>query len=332
MTLSVERPVFADEPEAGARWALKMLAADQRLRDAFLDSSQLATIFKPAADRYIVAAGFDELRPKLDLLAGKGYRTGVEQVGEEARTVQEVTLVIGEYLALIERLRRGGQPDTGAVQLGFDLSNVGMLESRSVAVENTARLLDAAAEVGSSIVISMERSEFVDGVLAAFAELAVGHDNVGLTVQAHLHRTADDLPAVLATGRKIRLVKGVYRESADVALPRSSELVDRYVELAVRIVEAGAPLAVATHDAVVLERLRSIGLLQSVVEVEMLHGVQPTLLRELKSTGVPCRIATVYGANWWLHFLHRLSEYPQNVVTALADLADPGRIQFGSLY
>lgn len=318
-------------PDAKARWALKALAADSRLRDAFLDSPLLASVLRPAADRYIVAANVEELLPKLATLDAKGYRTGVEQVGEEARTADEVDAVIAGYLGLAERLQADSTV-SGPVQLGFDLSNVGLLESRDAARGNTARLLDAGAELGSDIVLSMERSSFVDDILTVFHDLAPEHGNIGLTVQAHLHRTANDLPGLLAQGRKIRLVKGVYQENENVALPRGQELNDRYVALSEEIVEAGVPLAVATHDTDLLVRLKTAGVLDSAVEVEMLHGVQPLLLRDLKNGGVPCRVATVYGANWWLHFLHRLSEYPQNVVTALADLADPDRVRFGSLY
>jgi hypothetical protein len=36
--------------------------------------------------------------------------------------------------------------------------------------------------------------------------------------------------------------------------------------------------------------------------------------------------------NWWLHFLHRVAEYPSNVLTALADLREPARIEFGHDY
>jgi|SRR5699024_9228565 len=331
MTPPKNRQAPPDPSDTEARWALKALAADPRLREAFLDSPLPASVLQPAADRYIVAADIEGLLPKLETLTAKGYRTGVEQVGEEARTTDEVDAVIAGYLTLMERLRTDSTM-TAPVQLGFDLSNVGLLKSRDTARANTARLLDAGAELGSNIVLSMERSSFVDDILTVFHDLAPRHGNIGLTVQAHLHRTADDLPKLLSQGRKIRLVKGVYWENEDVALPRGQELNDRYVTLSEKIIEAGVPLTTATHDTDLLARLKNDGVLDAAVEVEMLHGVQPALLRDLKNDGVPCRVATVYGANWWLHFLHRLSEYPQNVVTALADLADPGRVRFGTLY
>jgi proline dehydrogenase len=309
---------------------LKKLAADSRCRSAFLDDPLLASLLAPAAERYIVAADRDGLYERLPVLEAKGYRTGVEFVGEEARSADEVHAVIDEYGELIERHRDAAL--TKPVQLGFDLSNVGSLISPQTGADNTAALLEAAAPQGIGVVISMERSCFVDDILTVFKGLAENHENVALTVQAHLHRTEDDLAGVLPLGRKIRLVKGVYDEGPDAALPRGPELNDRYARLLERILDHGNPVAVATHDATLLQLLEGRDLLERIDELEMLHGCRPPLLKTYKDRGVPCRVATVYGRNWWLHFLHRLAEYPPGVITALADVHQPERVRFGTEY
>jgi proline dehydrogenase len=312
-----------------ATTALKTLAADPALRAAFVEGPALSRVLGTAAKRYIVAEDRDTLAGRLKVLADKGYRTGVEHVGEEAVDPAEIEGVVHEYLHLIDEADPvADQP----VQLGFDLSNVGLLVSAELAVRNTARILEAARAKNMGVVISMERSGFVDSIVDAFDELAPHHANVGLTLQAHLHRTTDDLSRVARHGRKVRLVKGVYRESPDVALPRGPELDARYADLAERLLSHGVELACATQDPHVHELLDRRGLLSRIAELEMLHGVRPALLRAQRERGIPCRVATVYGTNWWLHFLHRLAEYPPNVLTALADLADPGRVRFAAEY
>jgi proline dehydrogenase len=309
--------------------ALKALAADPACREAFLRSPALSELFAVPAGRYVVASDRMTLRSRLDVLSGKGYRVGVEYVGEEASDPAEIEAICQEYLALVDEAAAGA---ANPVQLGYDLSNVGLLVSRELAVENTVRILRAAATKGMSVVISMERSGFVDGIIGVFDELAPAHPNLGLTLQAHLHRTESDIDLVATHGRKVRLVKGVYRESADIALPRGPELARRYADLAAALLDRGARLACGTHDAAVLSLLDERGITCGLEEIEMLHGVQPALLRRYRERGVRCRVATVYGENWWLHFLHRLAEYPPNVLTALADLADPDRVRFGAEY
>lgn len=321
-------PELDREILAGGTAALKMLAADPALRAAFVRFPALRELFAVAADRYVVGRDRAAMWSRLAVLAGKSYRVGVEFVGEEASDPAEIEAVVQEYLALVEEAPDDGDP----VQLGFDLSNVGLLISRSLAVENTARILRAAAAKNMPLVISMERSGFVEQILTAFDELAPAHPNVGLVLQAHLHRTPDDLDRVATHGRKVRLVKGVYQEGTDVALARGPELTERYADLAGALLDRGVQLACGTHDAAVLTRLNERGLIPRLAEVEMLHGVRPELLRWFRERGVPCRVSAVYGENWWLHFLHRLAEYPPNVLTALADLADPGRVRFGVAY
>ncbi len=317
------------EDLGSAATALKTLAADPALRAAFVDGPALSRFLRTAAGRYIVAEDRATLAGRLKLLEDKGYRTGVEYVGEEVVDPAEIEGVVHEYLDLID----GADADAAnPVQLGYDLSNVGSLVSPELAVRNTDRILEAALEKNIKVLISMERSGFVDSILDAFDEIAPRNPNVGLTVQAHLHRTEDDLARVARHGRKVRLVKGVYRESPTVALPRGPELNDRYLRLAESLLDYGVELACATQDPRVHTLLERRGLIERVTEIEMLHGVRPSVLRARRVEGLPCRVATVYGTNWWLHFLHRLAEYPPNVLTALADLADPARVRFAAEY
>jgi proline dehydrogenase len=239
-----------------------------------------------------------------------------------------VEQVVAEYLALIDLADGTAEP----IQLGFDLSNVGLLISRTLVLDNVATILHAAAAKNMTVVLSMERSTFVDQIIDVFTELAPAHPNLGLTVQAHLHRTSGDLDRVTAYGAKIRLVKGVYREVSTVALPRGRQLDERYVDLAEGLLARGVALACGTHDAALLQKLDEREVLGRLIELEMLHGVRPDVLKHYRERGVPCRVAAVYGENWWLHFLHRLAEYPPNVLTALADLGRASPPQFGRDY
>ena len=44
----------------------------------------------------------------------------------------------------------------------------------------------------------------------------------------------------------------------------------------------------------------------------------------MKNQGqVKARVSAVYGINWYLHLLHRVAEFPQNIFLALDDVASP---------
>ena len=308
--------------------ALKKLALNQECRDAFSKDSLFFKLFEQAAHRYIVSSDREGLADKLQLLHDKGYRLGVEYVGEENHDPRVVQAFVDEYLKSIQTFSRAGLTP----QLGFDLSAVGMLISQETAYRNAATILSAAAEHNIPVMISMEHSSAVDKILEVYAQLAPDHSNVGLTVQAHLHRTVADLPEIIGYGRKIRLVKGVYNEAREIALPRGAELDERYLTLLADILETNIAVSCATQDPNLIKRIFDQGYHSQIQELEMLHGVQPETLRKAKEAGLACRIAAVYGDSWYLHFLHRLAESPENVLEALADFYEPSRIVFGAGY
>ncbi|MFB7280108.1 proline dehydrogenase family protein [Streptomyces hydrogenans] len=314
--------------EAASR-GLRMLAADPRCREAFTaPGSLLQDLASPAARRYVLAAGRDEFLVHLTALRDKDYRIAVEFVGEENSDPAGIERVVEEYLAVL-----AAEPLPG--QLGFDLSNLGLAVSRELARDNTARVTRAAAARGADVVLSMERAPAVDAVLDTYRELAADHPNLGVTLQAYLHRTPADLDAIPLDGRRIRLVKGAFAAPADTALGRGPALDERYLALAAELADRGALVSLATQDATVLAAARERGLLDRVHEIEMLHGVRPALLREYHALGHPCRIYATYGENWWLHLLHRLAEHPPMVLTALADIAErhlDGRHAVGAHY
>ena len=86
--------------------------------------------------------------------------------------------------------------------------------------------------------------------------------NVGVCLQAYLHRTADDLSSLIGLGGGVRLVKGAYREPAAVAYPRKRDVDDNYLALVERMLSAEARSAglravFGTHDRRMIEGRRS---------------------------------------------------------------------------
>jgi proline dehydrogenase len=67
------------------------------------------------------------------------------------------------------------------------------------------------------MVISAEGSDRTDAVLALHRSLCERFDHVGITVQARLHRTVEDIRELLARPGRIRLVKGAFFALVDAA-------------------------------------------------------------------------------------------------------------------
>lgn len=58
--------------------------------------------------------------------------------------------------------------------------------------------------------VSMEESDKTESIWKLYERLAVRHGNVGITVQAHLHRSLADLLRLLELPGKLWIVKGAF--------------------------------------------------------------------------------------------------------------------------
>ncbi|MGX0978450.1 proline dehydrogenase [Roseovarius sp. MBR-51] len=313
-----------------AAMGLRRLAANPVVRERFSGDAAIRNLFASPVSRYIVGGSIEEAAENFNVLNGKGYLIGAEHVGEEISDAVQVERVVEENIRFLKAARE--HPFSEGLQLGFDLSSVGMLISRELAAENTAKIAEVAATQGATIMISMERTSHTDQILDIFKSLAASHKNLGITIQAYLKRTIGDLPDLIMTGRRIRLVKGVYDEHPTLALPRGSALDDQYMEIAAKLASSSTHFSIATHDSRLIQRLREEGLLEKALEVDALHGCNPDLQRALKDEGITSRVTGVYGEEWLLHFLHRLAEHTPNLLEAFADFYDPSRVVFGARY
>ena len=94
----------------------------------------------------------------------------------------------------------------------------------------------------------MEGSAFTDATLRVFCSVDAPRDVVGIAIQAYLRRSEGDVEELLKRGVRIRLVKGAYKEPADIAFARKRDVDRNYQELTEKLLHSGIYHAIATHD------------------------------------------------------------------------------------
>jgi proline dehydrogenase len=192
-----------------------------------------------------------------------------------------------------------------------------------VAFGHASALAQAARDAGLELMISMEGSERTAAILALHRRLCERFDNVGITLQANLYRTEDDMAAALARPGRIRLVKGAYEEPADVARTRGLAVDAACRDLMHALLASGHACSIATHDPALLGQAHAFiqehGPNGQAVEFEMLYGITPERLQAMRDRGYRTRIYLPYGRAWYLYLCHRLAEYPPNIYQAIVD-------------
>jgi len=265
--------------------------------------------------RFVAGETLREGMETAQMLRASGMAVILDHLGENVSAQAQATAATDAYVDAAESLHADPTLD-GAIsvkltQLGLDLST-------QLATENLSRVLDTA---GSTLVmIDMESHDYVDRTLDVYRKLRVDHDQIGVCIQACLHRStrdAFDLPE----GAIVRLVKGAYLEPQSVAFARRAEVRAAFGGLFATLAARDATIHVATHDPALVEGARRFG--YDRVEYQMLYGVRTDLQRKLVADGLPVRVYVPYGGEWYPYLTRRLAERPATLWFFLRNLARP---------
>lgn len=273
---------------------------------------------KKAVARFMPGEDVESALAAARQLHDQHIRTVLTYLGENVTSAEQAGQAAAQYvdvLGKISRMELDGHVSVKLTQLGLDIEV-------AEATRNLESIVEHAASTGSNVWIDMEASSYVQPTLEVFRTVRARHENVGLCLQAYLHRTPKDLQDLLAIGAAIRLVKGAYQEPDTVALQRKQDVNKAFLEMAVEMAEhppAGATIAhgVATHDVRIVDELGRIGAERqwgrAAYEVLMLYGIRKPDQLRLAASGVPMRVLISYGEAWFAWYMRRLAERPANV-------------------
>jgi len=272
---------------------------------------------KKAVSRFMPGETPEDALRVAKVLEARGIETIVTCLGENVVTEEDANGVHQHYLAVVDKIHEQGlrtHPSVKLTHMGLDLGV-------EVAQRGVAQLAAAAAQNGSFLWVDMEYARYVDETLDVLDAVRSDQENVGVCLQAYLHRTPEDLRRLAGAGVPIRLVKGAYNEAPDVAIQRKSDVDRAFFELGVELARAyqgsGQRHALATHDVPLIRRIqRALGPPtdgEHPFEVQMLYGIRRPAQRQLADEGIPVRILISYGDAWFPWYMRRLAERPANV-------------------
>jgi len=302
--------------------ALRELAINEEAKGRFLTDPLLRPFMQRVSQRYVAGSTVHDVIVRAAMINQSGHRASAEYMGESVRDEAFAMAETDVFMQLVHAI--GDQRLDCSIS--FDLSHIGSLVDPELGYRNARDIARAASAIGKEVMISMEASDRADGIYDIYSRL---HDedglaNVGITVPAKLHRTASDLALLLRHPGRIRLVKGAFFESADVAFARNSpELASAYRRYAAQLLRSGHKCSIATHDRAIQDELaamiRSEGIPAGQFEFESLIGLGEKNIADLRDAGFATREYAVFGKDYFLYVLNRISEEPIRVYQAVVD-------------
>ena len=271
------------------------------------------------ARRFVAGETADDAIAAGRRLHARGINSTFDLLGEDVLDEQAARRSAEANKELLRRI-----PPEVERNISIKLSMMGLDIATDFCLELTAGILDVARQVGGFVRIDMEGSRHTQRTIEAFHALRRRYDNVGIVLQAYLHRTEDDVKEAVARGDRVRICKGAYKEPPEIAWTKMDDIRASYRRCARLLLEKGNYPAIATHDEGLVQDalafVRERGIASERYEFQMLYGLRPHRWDELVKAGHNMRVYVPYGSHWFPYFYRRLRERKENVFFVLRSL------------
>jgi proline dehydrogenase len=263
--------------------------------------------------RFVAGETLDEAVAAARKCNDAGMFVTLDYLGESVSTTADAQKARDAYLQIFDRIAReklDANVSCKLTQLGLDLS-AEFCEGLVLSIA------ERAAGYDSFLRIDMEGSSCTQRTVDLVKCIRSQTPAVGAVIQSYLYRSEKDVHDLLAYGCRIRLCKGAYKESAEVAYSRKADVDANYVRLMRLLLSSGFYHGIATHDPrMIAETIRWASakrVSKDDFEFQMLYGVRTNLQRRLVKDGYRLRVYIPYGRDWVPYFMRRLAERPANL-------------------
>ena len=277
-----------------------------------------APVTRQVVDRFIPGETVDDIVPIIKDLTGRGLELTMDVVGEDITTPEQAAAARDAYLALVGRLEKLQLGERVEMSVKLSMFGQALPGGHELALANVRPVVEAAAAIGTTVTLDAEDHTTLDSMFAIHEELRKDFPQTGCVIQAYLFRTEADARRLAAAGSRVRLVKGAYKEPAEVAYQQKSETDKAYVRILKILMEGEGYPMIGSHDprliSIAQELARKAGRKLDEYEFQMLYGIRSDEHVRLAAEGHRMRVYTAYGTDWYGYFMRRLAEKPANLL------------------
>ena len=287
---------------------------------SFRAFSERSTMGRRVSHRFVAGMTVEDAIAAAAQINAEGIAVTLDSLGESVLDVAQAehsAAIYHQLLDAIEARKLRANVSVKLTQIGMDIG--GPSAGPILAERIVGDMVAHAAHIKSFVRIDMEGSEYTEPTIAMTERLHQQYPGaVGTVLQAYLHRTTQDTERLLAQNIRIRLCKGAYKESAEIAFPAKADVDANYNKLMKRAVISPVFCGIATHDEAIVDELRGFvtthGIDKRAFEFQMLYGIRRDLQRKLVAEGFGVRVYVPFGTEWYPYFMRRLAERPANVL------------------
>jgi proline dehydrogenase len=289
------------------------------LRDFFIALSENQTLnsaaqkygLKMGAQSVVAGTNIPDVIASIKELNAKGISATVDNLGEFVFEKSEATKAKEQILEVIEAIHTEGVD----AHISLKPSQLGLDIDVDFCAENLKEIVAKAAEYEIHVNFDMENYARLQISFDLVEELSKTYDNVGTVIQAYFFRAKEDIEKF--KDYRLRIVKGAYKESDEVAYQDKLDIDLNFIELIEYHLLNGKFTSIATHDHTIIDHVKRFvkehDIPNDKFEFQMLYGFRTEMQVELAKEGYNFCTYVPFGEDWYGYFMRRLAERPQNI-------------------
>ena len=234
---------------------------------------------KLGAESVVAGTNLEEMIESVKKLNAQGIEATIDNLGEFVYDEAIATKAKDEILEVIDAIQTHGLN----AHISVKPSQVGLDIDIDFCYDNLREIVEHAAQYGMFVNLDMENYARLQSTLDMLQELNKVFDNVGTVMQAYLFRAKEDIERL--KDYRLRIVKGAYKESAEVAYQDKLEIDINFLELVEYHLLHGKFTSIATHDHNLIAHVKQFvadhDIPNDKFEFQMLYGFRTDMQKEL---------------------------------------------------
>lgn len=307
------------------------------LRDIFIHLSENKVLndttkkigLKFGADKVVGGIKVDDTLVRIEDLNNQGMGVSFDNLGEFITEKSDALQEKSNIIEMIQAIDENGLDAHGSIKL----SQIGLHIDYDFCLQNVREILTVARQADMFINLDMENYASYDDTIRLVDTVVEEFDNVGTVIQSYLFNSREDI--IKYKDLRLRLVKGAYKEAAEVAFQEKKDIDAAYLRLIkTHLLEGSGFTSIATHDHNIIEEtidfIKENDIPEDTFEFQMLYGFRKDYQRNLVSRGYRTIVYLPFGNDWYAYFMRRLAERPQNLNLVVKGVTKDKRVQTGA--
>lgn len=280
-------------------------------KNEFLNDAAKKYGLKLGAQSVVAGTTVEETMESIKTLNAQGISCTIDNLGEFVFEKEEALEARKNILEVIEAIHT----HEADAHISLKPSQLGLDIDYDFCFENLEDIVSTAHKYGIFVNFDMEDHQRLQPSFDIVEALAEKYDNVGTVIQAYFYRAEEDLNRY--KNLRLRLVKGAYKESDDVAYQDKADVDANYIKLIEWHLLNGKFTSIATHDHRVINHVKQFvkdnHISNDKFEFQMLFGFRTDMQQQLVKEGYNFCVYVPFGNDWFGYFMRRLAERPQNL-------------------